>query len=97
VVAGRVGAAFDAALVGQAALALQEELLPFAAALLALGTGVSSQLSVTSAGRPDPRSDLRVQHHASPLNAAPLARAAAVVGLRSDVLDAGDLQASGLE
>src|SRR3954469_1975522 len=42
VVAGRVGAAFHAALVGQAALALEEELLPFAAALLALGTGVSS-------------------------------------------------------
>src|SRR4051794_4979654 len=42
VIAGRGGAAFDAALVGQAALALEEELLPFAAALLALGTGVSS-------------------------------------------------------
>src|SRR4051812_30217024 len=37
VVAGRVRATLDAALVGEAALALQEELLPFAAALLALG------------------------------------------------------------
>jgi hypothetical protein len=43
--AGRVGAALDAALVGQAALALEEELLPFAAALLALGGCVASQSS----------------------------------------------------
>src|SRR5919204_481882 len=41
VIARRVGATLDAALVGQAALALEEELLPFPAALLALGTGVS--------------------------------------------------------
>src|SRR3954463_5456086 len=44
VLAGRVRAALDAALVGQAALALEEELLPFAAALLALRGGVSSHL-----------------------------------------------------
>src|SRR3954451_4498752 len=37
VIAGRVGAALDAALVGQAALALEEQLLPLTAALLALG------------------------------------------------------------
>ena len=42
VVARRVRAALDAALVGEAALALEEELLPFAAALLALGAGVTS-------------------------------------------------------
>jgi hypothetical protein len=42
VVTGRVRPALDAALVGEAALALQEELLPFAAALLALGAGVTS-------------------------------------------------------
>jgi hypothetical protein len=36
VIARRVGAALDAALVGHAALALEEELLPLAAALLAL-------------------------------------------------------------
>src|SRR3954447_20399561 len=36
-IAGRVGAALDAALVGQAALALEEQLLPLTAALLALG------------------------------------------------------------
>jgi hypothetical protein len=34
--AGRVGAALDAALVGEAALALEEELLALATALLAL-------------------------------------------------------------
>src|SRR4051812_21576534 len=45
VLAGRVGAALDAALVGQAALALEEELLPFAAALLALRRCVASQVS----------------------------------------------------
>src|SRR4051812_2830943 len=44
VVARRIGAALDAALVGEAALALQEELLPLTAALLALRTGVSSHL-----------------------------------------------------
>src|SRR5262249_9827351 len=37
VLAGRVGAALDAALVGEAALALEEELLALAPALLALG------------------------------------------------------------
>ena len=42
VVARRVGAALDAALVGQAALALEEQLLALAAALLALGAGVAS-------------------------------------------------------
>jgi hypothetical protein len=36
VLARRVGATFDAALVGQAALALEEQLLPLTAALLAL-------------------------------------------------------------
>jgi hypothetical protein len=41
VIAGRVGAALDAALVGEAALALEEELLALAAALLALGGGVA--------------------------------------------------------
>src|SRR5579875_263614 len=37
VLAGRIGAALHAALVGQAALALEEQLLSLAAALLALG------------------------------------------------------------
>jgi hypothetical protein len=41
VLARRIGAAFDAALVGQAALALEEELLAFAATLFALGGGIS--------------------------------------------------------
>jgi hypothetical protein len=36
VLARRVGATLDAALVGQAALALEKQLLPLAAALLAL-------------------------------------------------------------
>ena len=40
--AGRVGAPLDAALLGQAALALQEELLALAAALLALWSGVGA-------------------------------------------------------
>jgi hypothetical protein len=40
--AGRVGAALDAALVGQAALALEEQLLALAAALLALRSGFTS-------------------------------------------------------
>ena len=39
--AGRIGAALDAALVGEAALALEEELLALAAALLALGGGIA--------------------------------------------------------
>src|SRR4051794_21776249 len=42
VVAGRVRAPLDAALVGQAALALEEQLLSLAAALLALRTSLSS-------------------------------------------------------
>ena len=42
VLARRVGAALDAALVGEAALALEEELLALAAALLALGRRVAS-------------------------------------------------------
>jgi hypothetical protein len=42
VVTGGIGAALDAALVGEAALALEEELLTLPAALLALGTRVSS-------------------------------------------------------
>ena len=74
VLAGRVGAALDAALVGEAALALEEELLALAAALLALGGGVASHL--------DPP---------------PLFRAAAVVGLRGDVLDRGHVEAGGLQ
>jgi hypothetical protein len=41
VVTGRVGAALDAALVGQAALALEEELLALAPALLALWARVA--------------------------------------------------------
>ncbi len=41
VVAGRIGTALDAALVGQAPLALEEQLLALAAALLALGRGIS--------------------------------------------------------
>jgi hypothetical protein len=36
-VAGRIGATLDAALVGEAALPLEKELLALAAALLALG------------------------------------------------------------
>jgi hypothetical protein len=44
--AGRVGASLDAALVGQAALALEEQLLPLAAALLALRSCVSSHAVV---------------------------------------------------
>src|SRR3954451_3245827 len=41
-VAGRIGAPLDAALVGQAAFALEEQLLSLAAALLALGRGIAS-------------------------------------------------------
>jgi len=40
-VAWRIGAALDAALVGQAALALEKQLLPLTTALLALCTGIS--------------------------------------------------------
>ena len=71
--AGRT-AALDAALVGQAALALEEELLALAAALLALGTRCRG-----------------------PSDAPPLAGTAAVVGLRGDVADRGDLEAGGLQ
>src|SRR3954469_12997646 len=74
VVARRVGASLDAALVGEAALALEEELHALAPALLALSSTIASHL--------DPP---------------PLARAAAVVGLRRDVADARDLEAGGLE
>ena len=73
-VARRVGAALDAALVGQATLALEEELLALAAALLALGGGIWAIL-----------------------DAPPLLGAAAVVGLRGDVLDGRDLEAGGLQ
>jgi hypothetical protein len=41
VLSRRVRAALDAALLGQAALALEEQLLSLAAALLALGAGVA--------------------------------------------------------
>src|SRR5262249_48702137 len=71
-------APLDAALVGEAALALEEELLPFPAALLALRTCLSCHRLPTS----DP---------------APLAGAAAVVRLRGDVLDAGDLEPGRLQ
>jgi hypothetical protein len=40
VLAGRVGTALDGALVGEALLALEEELLALAAALAALGVGI---------------------------------------------------------
>jgi hypothetical protein len=40
--AGWIGATLDTALVGEAALALEEELLALAAALLALGAGIAS-------------------------------------------------------
>src|SRR3954470_7988130 len=53
VVPGRVGAALDAALVREAALTLEEELLSLAAALLALWSCVSSH------GRPQTRRRLR--------------------------------------
>src|SRR4051794_16579650 len=72
--AGRVGTPLDAALVGEAALALEEELLALAPALLALGGGVASHL-----------------------DAPPLLRPAAVVGLRRDVLDRGHVEAGGLQ
>src|ERR1044072_6628777 len=75
VVARRVRAALDAALVREAALALEEELLALAAALLAGCARVTCH-------RLDP-----------PL----FARAAAVVRLRGDVLDARDLEAGGLQ
>jgi hypothetical protein len=42
VLARRVVAPLDAALVGEAALALEKELLALAPALLALGTGITS-------------------------------------------------------
>src|SRR4051812_16287737 len=48
VIAGRVRAALDAALVGEAALALEEQLLALAAALLALGRGIACHLRFRS-------------------------------------------------
>jgi hypothetical protein len=42
VITGRVPATLDAALVGEAPLALEEQLLSLAAALLALGSGITS-------------------------------------------------------
>src|SRR5205085_8313422 len=74
VLARGVRAPLDAALVGQAALALEEELLAFAAALLALGSGVTRQDSHPPA----------------------LARATAIVCLRSDIADDGHLEGGGL-
>jgi hypothetical protein len=41
VISGRVAATLDAALVGEAALTLEEEFLTLATALLALGRGVA--------------------------------------------------------
>src|SRR3954451_8569356 len=78
VIAGRVGAALDAALVGQAALALEEQLLSLAAALLALWRGVTC-------------------HEVFGSDPSPLAWAAAVVCLWSDVAHAGDLEPGGLQ
>jgi hypothetical protein len=43
--ARRVGASLDAALVRQAALALEEQLLSLSPALLALGPGISRHLA----------------------------------------------------
>src|SRR5204862_6610236 len=51
VVAGRVRASLDAALVREAALTLEEQLLALAAALLALGTGISSHLRLPQTRR----------------------------------------------
>jgi hypothetical protein len=42
VLAGRIRATLDAALVSEATLALEEELLTLAATLLALGAGIAS-------------------------------------------------------
>src|SRR4051812_23603816 len=53
VLARRVAAALDRALLGQAALALQEELHPLAAALLALRSGVSRHLHTPPLLGPD--------------------------------------------
>src|SRR5207237_8388149 len=75
VLARRVGAPLHAALVGQAALALQEELHALPAALLALGSPVA-------------------RHGLDP---PPLARTAAVVGMRRDVADGRDLDPDGLQ
>jgi hypothetical protein len=46
--AGRIGATLDAALVRQAALALEEQLLPLAAAPLALRPGVACHQMLAS-------------------------------------------------
>src|SRR4051794_36129052 len=82
VVAGRVRAALDAALVGEAALALEEQLLPLTAALLALGRVISSHDSGLSGW----------ERRGCFSYSAPLPGAAAVVCLGSDVLDARDLE-----
>src|SRR5206468_7951388 len=74
VLARRVAAALDRALLRQAALALEEELHALAAAVAALRG-----------------------ERAGHLDAPPLLRADAVVGLRGDVPDAEDLQAGGLQ
>src|SRR4051794_3772516 len=52
VLAGRVGPALDAALVGEAPLALQEELDALATALLALGSSVAGHLDPPPLPRP---------------------------------------------
>src|SRR5262245_37819734 len=74
VLTGRVGATLDPALVGEAALTLEEELLALSTALLALRRGIAGHL-----------------------DAPPLLRATAVVGLRRDVLDSRDVEACGLQ
>jgi hypothetical protein len=50
VIAGRICATLDAALVGQAALALQEQLHALAATLLALRSGIARHQVLTSSG-----------------------------------------------
>src|SRR3954454_9458836 len=92
VIARRVRPALDAALVGQAALAFQKELLPLPAALLALRSGVTCH-----AGAPARGNGRCSRWRERALDPPPFARAAAVVGLRRDVLDAGDLEARSLE
>src|SRR5437588_6608524 len=71
----RIRPPLDAALVGQAALAFEEQLLPLAPTLLALWGGVTGHC----------------------LDAPPLARTAAIVRLRCDVFDAGDLESGRLK
>ncbi len=84
VLSGRVGASLDAALVSQAALTLEEQLLSLATALLALWACVSCHFGPSS---------LR----SSCLDAPALARATSVVGLRGYILDSGHLEAGGLQ